>query len=93
MNLYPFTLAFFHLYIKYLFKCINYNQFLFFKGIRGCYLFFIAILTDIGTGSTTAFIVYGPMILLGLNEFGLIILFIEFDFIGCYLILFVLFCL
>ena len=53
----------------------------------------MAILPDMGTGSTTALIVYGPMILLGLNEFGLIILLMELDLIGCYRMLFVLFCL
>jgi len=42
----------------------------------------MAILTEMGTGSIGGLIISGPMILLGLKELGLIILLMEFDFIG-----------
>ena len=79
--------------ITYKLICTKY-QFLLFRGIRGCctYLLFIAIFTDIGIGSIIGFIIYGPIMLLGLKEFGFIILFIDVDFIG-YRQLLVLFCL
>jgi hypothetical protein len=67
-------------------------QFLLFSGGLGCRasLFFIAILTEMGTGSTGGLMISGPIILLGFKTLGLIILFMEFDFIGS-LILFELF--
>lgn len=42
----------------------------------------MAILTEMGTGSTGGLIISGPMMLLGLKTLGLIILLMEFDFIG-----------
>jgi hypothetical protein len=47
---------------------------------------------EIGTGSIAGLIPSGPMMLLGLNAFGLMILLIEFDLIGSRILL-VLFCL
>ena len=71
---------------------VNY-QFFAFKGPLASFsLFFIAKRIEIGIGSIIGLIISGPIMLLGLKLFGLIILLIEVDLIG-YLILFVLFCL
>ena len=73
---------------------INYHQFLFFRGGLGCSFwpsrFFKASLIEIGTGSIAALMTSGPIMLLGLKLFGLIILLI--DLIGSRKLL-VLFCL
>ncbi len=67
------------------------DQFLLFSGGLCCgSLFFIASLIEMGTGSIAGLIPSGPMMLLGLNEFGLIILFMELDLLGSRM-LFVLF--
>lgn len=66
-------------------------QFLFLRGGRGCYLFFMANLTEIGIGSMAGLISSGPMMLLGLKLAGLMILLIELDLGTCSLMLFVLF--
>ena len=52
--------------------------------------FFMASLTEIGTGSMGGLIASGPMMLLGLKALGLMILLMEFDLIGSRM-LFVLF--
>lgn len=72
---------------------INY-QFLLLRGALGwsLSLFFMARRTEMGIGSMAALIISGPIILLGLNEVGLMILLTD---VGLFesLILLVLFCL
>lgn len=62
------------------------DQFLLFKGTRGCCcwlsLFFMAKRIEIGIGSIAVLNTSGPIIALGLYELGFMILLIEVDFIG-----------
>ena len=74
--------------------CIINYQFLLLRGTRGWSLsrFFIASRTEIGMGSIAAFMISGPIILLGLNEAGLIILWTDVGLVDSRWLL-VLFCL